>query len=56
MQGQIYFLFQFDLSSVSAVNSEEEALIPHQSRDVVSDEHMDLSKTRIEEPSVSVET
>ena len=47
------FLFQIDLSSVSAVNSDDDDLLLHRSaRDVMSDEHMDLSKTRIEEPLV----
>ena len=42
--------FQLDLSSVSAFHSDEEGLIlQHSARDVVSDEHMDLSKTRIDE-------
>ena len=47
------FIFQIDLSSVSAVNSDDDDLLLHRSgRDVMSDEHMDLSMTRIEEPLV----
>ena len=47
--------FQIELSSVSAVHSDEEGLILHQSvRDVVSDEHIDLSKTRIDEHFVCI--
>ena len=39
---------------MSAVNSDDDDLLLHRSgRDVMSDEHMDLSKTRIEEPLVS---